>query len=330
VIGLLRAELLRLRRRRSLQVIVLAVPVLAGVIFVLGYNSIQEQPPFDAAAYRQELIDSGFAIGLPPDQLEPLLADAIEARRQEMERIAETERLTRATYVFPYSLVQMLGSGSFVLLALILLTATTIGDEFGWATIRTALIASSRRRAFLLVRLSTMVGAGVLIFALLLALAALLPLLLNIPSSKLPASLPRFDGGAFLVLLVGELLASVMVVGFAALITLLIRNGGLTLVSVLVWVAIEAAGLSVLVRFASFGEGDPPPLAWLLDAFPLHGLTTLVGQAGRAATGLPGYLGEEVSRNVGIAAVPLTSFAILAALFFAFAFRRFSRMDIVE
>jgi hypothetical protein len=330
VIGLLRAELLRLRRRRSLQVIVLAVPLLVGVMFVLGYNSIQDQPAFDAAAYRQELIDSGFALGLPPDQLEPLLAEAIESRRQEMASVEESQRLTRATYVFPYSLVHILGSGSFVLLALILLTATTIGDEFGWATIRTALIASSRRRAFLLVRVLAVVGAGVLIFALLLALAALLPLALNIPRAMLPAKLPQFDGGAFLVLLGGELVASVMVVGFAALITLLLRNGGLTLVSVLAWVAIEAAVLTLLLRFPNFGQGEPPPDAWLLNAFPLRGMTTLVGQAGRAASGLPSYLGEAVSRDVGSAGVPIASFAILAATFFAFAFRRFSRMDIVE
>jgi ABC-type transport system involved in multi-copper enzyme maturation permease subunit len=330
VIGLFQAELLRLRRRRSLQVIVLAVPFLVGVIFVLGYNSVQEQPAFDPAAYRQELIDSGFALGMPPEELEPLLAEAIEARRQEMAQVEESQRLTRATYVFPYSLVQVLGSGTFVLLALILLTATTIGDEFGWATIRTALIASSRRRAFLLVRVLTVVGAGVLIFALLLALAALLPLVLNVPRDKLPATLPQFDAGAFLVLIGGELVASVMVVGFAALITLLLRNGGLTLVSVLIWVAIEAAVLTLLVRFPSFGQGEPPPDAWLLEAFPLRGMTTLIGRTGLAATGLPRYLGDVVSRDVGFATVPIVSFAILAALFYAFAFRRFSRMDIVE
>jgi hypothetical protein len=113
-------------------------------------------------------------------------------------------------------------------------------------------------------------------------------------------------------------------------------------VSVLVWVAVEAAVLTLLLRFPNFGGngfstvgGDqpappPPPDAWLLDAFPLRGMTTLINQAGRAASGLPTYLGEVVSRDVHVAAVPITSFAILAAILFALGFRRFSRMDIVE
>ena len=330
MIGLMRAELLRLRRRRALQVIVLAVPLLVGVTFLLGYNSIYEQPPFDAAAYRQELIDGGYAVGMPPEELEPLLAEAIEAQRQMMAQAEESQRLIRATYVFPYSLVQVLGSGTFVLLALILLTATTIGDEFGWGTIRTSLVASSRRRRFLLVRFAAVVVAGLLIFGMLLVLGTLLPLLLDIPRSKLPATLPELNGGAFLVLIGGELVACLLVIAFAGLITLLLRNGALTLVSVLVWVAVEAGVLTLLLRFPNFGEGQPPPDAWLLDAFPVRGLTTLIGQTGRAATGLPGYLGEVVGRDVNVAAVPITSFAILAAILFALALRRFSRMDIVE
>ena len=342
MIGLMRAELLRLRRRRSLQVIVLAVPLIIGVIFVLGYNSIYEAPTFDEAAIRQELLDGGFGVGMPPEELEPLLRESIEAQRQMYAQMDESQRLVRATYVFPYSLVQVLGSGTFVLLALILLTATTIGDEFGWATIRTSLVASGRRRKFLLVRLGAVGVAGVLIFGLLLVLGALLPLVLNIPASKLPATLPAFDGGAFLVLLGGELVASLLVIAFAALITLLLRNGALTLVSVLVWVAVEAAVLTLLMRFPNFGGPGlsevggaqappaPPPDAWLLDAFPLRGMTTLIAQAGRAASGLPTYVGEVVTRDVSVAAVPIASFAILAAILYPLAFRRFSRMDIIE
>ena len=112
MIGLMRAELLRLRKRRSLQAIVLAVPLLVGVTFVLGYNSIYEQPPFDEAAFRQELLDGGYGVGVPPEELEPILAEAIESQRQMMAQVEESQRLVRATYVFPYSLVQVLGSGT--------------------------------------------------------------------------------------------------------------------------------------------------------------------------------------------------------------------------
>ena len=38
-----------------------------------------------------------------------------------------------AGIAFPQSLVTVLGSGTFMFFALILLTATTIGDDFGWA-----------------------------------------------------------------------------------------------------------------------------------------------------------------------------------------------------
>ena len=340
MIGLMRAELLRLRRRRSLQVIVLAVPILVGVTFVLGFNSVYEQPPFDEGAFRQEMLDGGYGAGTPPEELEQLLDEAVKSQREMFAQLDESQRFIRATYAFPYSLVQVLGSGTFVLLALILLTATTIGDEFGWATIRTSLVASSRRRRFLFVRLGAIAVAGLLIFGMLLVVGTLVPLLLNIPPSKLPATLPDFDGGAFMVLLGGELVASVLVIAFAALTTLLFRNGALALVAVPVWVAIEAAVLLLLMRFPNFGGpalsqvGDqpppPPPDAWLLDAFPLRGFTTLTQTAGKAASGLPGYVGEVLGRNVAVVAVPITSFTILAAILLVLAFRRFSRMDIVE
>jgi ABC-type transport system involved in multi-copper enzyme maturation permease subunit len=337
VIGLIRAELLRLRRRRSLQVIVLGVPLLAGVIFVLGFNSIYEMPPFDEAAFRQEMIDSGFTIGVPPEEAEAMLADLVVQQRQMYAQQEDGSRLIRASYVFPYSLVQVLGNGTFVLVALILLTATTIGDEFSWATIRTSLLASARRRRFLFVRLGAVAIAAVLIFGMLLLVGIVVPLLLNIPASKLPTSWPVFDAGALLVMLGGELVASLAVIAFAALITLLLRNGGLTLVSVLIWVAVEAAILALLLRFPNFsgtntadGNFVPGPDAWLLDAFPLRGMTTLISTAGRAAAGLPGYSGEEIVRDIGRTAVPITSFAIIGVILAALAFRRFQRMDIVE
>jgi ABC-type transport system involved in multi-copper enzyme maturation permease subunit len=330
VIGQIRAEWLRLRKRRSLQIIVFAVPVLVGVVYVLGYNSIYEQPPFDPVAYRQELIDSGYVVGVPPEQAEPLLAEAVESFRQQWDQQEQGTQLIRATYVFPYSLVHVLGSATFVLIAVVLLTATTIGDEFGWATIRTSLIASTRRRRFLTVRLGAIAIAGLAIYVMLLLVGILVPLLINVPAAKLPASLPAFDTGAFVLLLGGELVATLAVMAFAAVITLLVRNGGLTLVSVLIWVAVEAAILTLLFRFPNFSEGQPPPDAWLLDAFPLRGMTTLVDTLGKAATGLPSYPGEGVSREFGNAPVPIVSFAILAVILGALAFRRFQRMDIVE
>lgn len=328
MMGLIRAEWLRLRKRRSLQVILLAVPLLVALPFVLGYNSIYDQPPFDEAAYRQELLDGGFGIGLSPEELEPLLQDAIRSQREMIDQINAQTTLIRAGYAFPYSLVTILGNGTLVLLALILLTATTIGDEFGWATIRTTFLASSNRVRFLAVRLGAMALAGLLIFGLLLVLGVVLPLLLSIPPSKLPPQLPAFDAGAFLVLVGGEVLAALAVIAFAALIALLFRNGAVTFVAAVIWVAVEAAILTLLFRFPNFAPGGSE--AWVLEAFPLRGLTTLLGTAGRAASGLPGYPGEPVVRDLGLVPVPLISFAVIAIVLAAAASRRIRRMDIVE
>lgn len=326
--GLIRAELLRLRRRRSLQVIVIAIPLLVGATFVLGYNSLYEVPPFDEAAYRQELLDGGFGLGLPPGELEPLLRDTIEAQRLMLAQQEEGIALQRASFVFPHSLVLALASEVFILFALILLTATTIGDEFGWATVRTSLLASSRRRQFLVVRFAALAVATLLIFALLLVVGTVLPLLLSVPESKLPGVMPAFDAGAFLILLVGELLAAAAAIAFGAVVTLLLRNGLLAIVAAVIWIAVEAAFLNLLIRFDNFGDQGPDK--WVLEAFPLRGVTTLMNVAGKAATGLAQFPGEVVARDPGIAIVPIVSFAIIAAVLAAASFRRFERMDIVE
>jgi ABC-type transport system involved in multi-copper enzyme maturation permease subunit len=335
--GFMRAELLRLRKRRSLQVIVFAVPVLVAVITVLGYNSIYEEPPFDPAAYRQELIDSGYLLGMPPDQAEALLQEAVESYRMNMEQQAEQTRLTRAQFAFPRSLTMALGTGVFILLALVLLTATTIGDEFNWATIRTTLLASANRRRFLLVRFAAIVTMSLLIFGMLLLVGTVVPLALNIPASKLPPTMPAFDTVALLVMLGGEAVAGLAVIAFAALVTLLLRSGALTLVSVLVWVAVEAAILTLLTRFPNFagtwsneGVFTPGSESWVLDVFPLRAITTLMQAAATAASGLPAYPGQPITRDLGAVGVPILSFSILAVVFAAMAFRRFQRMDIVE
>jgi ABC-type transport system involved in multi-copper enzyme maturation permease subunit len=303
---------------------------------VLGYNSIYELPPFDEAQFRQEMIDSGFGIGMPPEEAEAILQEMIASQREQYVLAEEANKLTRAAYTFPRSLTMALGTGVFLLLALVLLTATTIGDEFGWGTMRTSLIASANRRRFLLVRLGAMVAASLVILGLLLVVGTIAPLVLNIPASKLPTTMPAFDGGAFLVMLVGEAIAGLMVIAFAAAIALLLRNGALVLLAALVWLAVEAAVLALLFRFpeiaGTFSETGhtPGPLAWVLEVFPLRGLTTLMQRTSVAASGLPSYPGEVVGRDIDIVAVPITSFVILFVVLAAVAFRRFQRMDIVE
>lgn len=331
--GLIAAEFLRLRKRRSLQVIVLAVPLLAGAFFFLGYQGLWEPPPFDAAQYRAQLIAEGYTLGLPPEEAEALLDQEVAFAEQNEIQMRESIAFQRATFLFPYSLISVLGYATFMLLALVLLVATTTGDEFGWATIRTTLIANSHRTRVLVVRVLALGAAAALILGLLLVVGTVLPFVLNVASGRLPPTLPAFDWGALVLLLGGLLLASAAVIGLASLATLMVRSGALTLVAVLVYVVVEAAVLVFLLRFKEFQydeAGNPGELAWLLDAFPVRGLATMTTSLGRTASGLPQYFEEVVVRDVSAAGLPMLSLTIFAAVFLALAFRRFRRMDIVE
>jgi hypothetical protein len=138
---------------------------------------------------------------------------------------------------------------------------------------------------------------------------------------------PPIDAGALAVLVVGEIEAAFMVIAFASMATLLVRSGSLTLVVMLVYVVIEAAILTLLLRFEAFQSGGS--LERLLDAFPVRGMATLTEVASRAASGVPRYPGD-VIRDLDLVTVPMVALLVWGAVFLAIAFRRFQRMDIVE
>ncbi|MEO5704957.1 MAG: hypothetical protein ABIZ52_07675 [Candidatus Limnocylindrales bacterium] len=325
--GLIRAELLRFRKRRSLQIIVLAVPMLVAFFFVAGLMSFgPEQPPCDPAAIRDQLISEGFGLGMPPEDLEPLLAETVAQQCQFVEQQREQYQQIRSTYAFPQSLVTVLGTGTFLLFALILLTATTIGDDFSWATIRTTLLASSHRVRLLAVRLGALVVIALGLVASLLLLGVSLPATIAAVGTQLPPAAPVNLGG-LAVMVVGLLEASLVVITFAAAATLLVRSGSLTLVVMLVYVVVEAAILTLLLQFDAFRHDGS--LEWLLDAFPVRGLSTLLEVASRVASGVTRYEGD-VIRGLGDATVPMVALLVWALVFGAIAFRRFARMDIAE
>lgn len=326
--GLARAEWLRLRKRQSLQVIVFAVPILVAFFFLAGFASIgSDPPPFDPQEVRARILAEGYLEGVPPEDAEVIILETIEAERANYEQGVEGLAISRARFAFPQSLVNVLGSGTFVFFALILLTATTIGDEFSWGTIRTALLASSHRRRMLMVRLAALVAIAGFVFGLLLLIGTLLPAVLGLIGAPLPATTP-VDPVALLALIAGELLIAIAVIAFAALATLLVRSGSLTLVVMLVYVVVEAAVLTLLTRFETFQVNGASE--WVLDAFPVRGIVTLTDAASRAAGGLPNYPGEFIVRDLGAAALPFVALLVWGSLFAALAFRRFSRMDIVE
>ncbi|MBI2781026.1 MAG: ABC transporter permease subunit [Chloroflexi bacterium] len=326
--GLVRAEWIRFRKRQSIQIIVLAVPLLAAFMFLAGASSTgPEPPPFDAAAVRADLIAQGFGLGLPPDELGTALDDAVEAQRFPVEQMREQYLLRRSTFAFPQSMVTLLGSGTLVLFALLLLVATSLGDEFGWGTIRTTLLASSLRGRLLLLRLGAVSAISIGLLATLAVLGLVLPVVLTALGTRHP-DVPSLNLAGLGVLVLGTLEAGFVIVAFGAMATLLVRSGSLTLVVLLVYVAVEAAILTVLIRFDAFKEQDG--LAWVLDAFPVRGISRLVDTAGRVASGLPRFPGEPVPTDLSVAMVPLVALLVWGAAFLAIAYRRFTRMDIVE
>ncbi len=326
--GLVKADLIRFRKHGAIQLIVLAVPLLTALLFVLGaLGAGPELPPFDAAAYRQELIDQGMGLGLPQDQADEILDGIVAAEAENQAQQHEKNTIERGHYAFPQSLLTVLGNSYLVLLAAILLTATTLGDEFGSATIRIALLASSDRRRFLAVRLA-MIGVVVAaIFAVLLVLGAVLPILAGVLGASLPVP-ADLDTGALAVLVGGLLVVAIAVTGFAAFATVLVRSGGLTLVAVLVYIVIEAAILTVLLQVPALKAGGD--FDWIPNAFPVRGFVTFVDSAMNAAGRLTTFPGEVVDRSLAGAWVPLAALAIWAFVFLGLAFRRFGRMDIVE
>lgn len=337
--ALLRADWLRLGKRRSLQAILLAIPLLAATFFLLGFRSTDYQLFFDETAERQSLTDQFSQGGVPADQVKDQVDQIIDQERLGYQQQVAQEQAVRATYAFPASIPTLLGTAAFVyLLAMVLLAASTIGDEFSWGTIRTSLLAASNRRRWLTVRLVLLSGAAVVGMLLLLVLAAVLPLALVAVVGPLPHA-PPTDVAALVVLLVGLVIGAIALIGFAAAATLLMRSGGLTLLVAIVYGLLETTVVALIAQLApfrpenAFGDGKPAgPLAWILGLFPVHAFQQFLNAASQATGGIYDYGGQAVSSGVplGPALWPLASVALWAVVFIAIAMIRFDRMDIAE
>jgi ABC-type transport system involved in multi-copper enzyme maturation permease subunit len=328
VTGLLRAEWLRFRKRRALQILVIAIPVLIAFFYLAGFrNTTSYLPVFDEQMVRQQLVEEGALNGVPSDQVDEMVRQMIDSQRADYEQQLAQVRLQQSGFAFPQSLLVVLGSATYAFLALILLTATTIGDEFSWGTIRTSLLASSNRGRLLLGRLVSLGAVAGFVFAVTLLLGVVLPLILAATGSALPPA-PAVDFGWLAILLLADLVISVTVISFAAMVTLVVRSGALTLVVALAYVAIEGVTNGLLLRFAPFQ--DEGSLQWLLNVLPFRATVTvldrLAGAAGRVEP-FPGAFGPS---DPGAASLPLAALVVWGAVFMAIAFWRFRRMDIVE
>lgn len=348
--GLLRADWLRFRKRGALQVMVIAVPVIAAFFFLAGYRTaVAETFVFDEQQMRQQVTDEILGAGVPPDQAVEMIQQQLDQMQASYEEQRAQQLVIQSGYAFPQSFIVLLGNATFAFLTLILITSTTIGDEFSWGTVRSSLLASSDRRRFLLARVTALVAAAIVIFAALLLLGILLPGLLAVIGSSPPAP-PPINPGWLGVLLLADLVISITVIGFATMATLLVRSGGLALVGALIYVAIEGALLALLSRFPAFqdtilfgdpnvgnhaGGGEPAAQAagglhWMLDLFPFRATVTVLDRFAVGAGRVEAYPGSNSTLDLGAAWPPLAALAAWGAIFLLIAFWRFRRMDIVE
>ena len=206
--GHLRADAIRLGRRWDVWLIAAAVLGLAALGFVQGYGDIPNHYGWD-----------------PSQPIPPEVIAAMDAER--------------ATYAFPDSLLRLIGSAPWLLVAIFFLTSLTLGLEFGWGTIRTVLLASSDRRRFLVSRLLALAAVGLMLFAGLLLLGAVLPEVLVATGARLPPS-PEVVPVEVLGAIAAWVVALAFVLAMAALLAIVTRNPALPFLVAIVWFILES------------------------------------------------------------------------------------------
>jgi ABC-2 type transport system permease protein len=278
VIGLLRADLIRLRGRLDLWVVGFAVPVLAAFGYLRGYYDVPNHFGFDPQ------------FPVPPDVVAQIAAE-------------------RSQYAFPFSLVGLLDSVPWVFVAVFFMTAMTIGSEYGSGTIRTALLASTDRHRFLASRSVALGIVGAAIIAVLLVLAVVLPALLGLLGAAILAP-PPISAPDYGLALVARLLILAFVVALAALLTVVTRNPALPLLLVLIYFLFEGIVTSMPLFH------DPSGLTWLPGLLPLKSVSDLLSDTLRTIVPLdPSVVAGQLDQP-GTVVFPLwLAFAVVAGWF---------------
>jgi ABC-type transport system involved in multi-copper enzyme maturation permease subunit len=329
--ALLRADWLRLRRRRDLWIIFAAIGVLGAVSFLSGYRSDAEDPvPFNEAEFRQMQLDSGFFEGSTPEeiamQMDAFVADMRASDEQSRVAWEEQQAISLQKYVFPQSILTVLGAGIAPLIALLLATTLIVGDEFRFGTIRTSFLAAADRRRFLAARCLSVAVMTAGLFALLIVVATILSLILAGLGAELPAQVTPVNVGAAAGFVGVEVLAALVVSALGIALTVLLRSGALPLLLIILATLIELF-VSALPIFAP-GEF----LAAVPQFFLSSGIRTLLGRLGPESGGIAVMDVGQAPPAVLDLALPVVV-AIVAAwglLFLAIADRRLRTMDVVE
>jgi hypothetical protein len=329
--ALLRADWLRLRRRRELWVIVIAVLLLSALAFFAAYRSDVADPEWfvDEAQLRQEAIEFNFFEGTPNEvqaQIDQYVRDGLaqnEQNRQEWERQQET---SLQKYAFPQSIFTILGSAMFPILALVLIASLTVGDEFRYGTIRTSLLAAGDRRRFLVARLVSLFALSVGLLAALALIGAAFGALLGTFGADLGKGSTPIHAPSAVAWFGAQVLMAAVLVAFATALAVLLRSGALPLL-ILVLVGLIELFVAHLPIFAERELLWGVPQALLSTNLLVLGPT--LGLASHALALVP-----DGAIPRGPFDVPLPGVAAIVVayglLFVAIADRRMRTMDVVE
>ncbi len=227
---LLTADLYRLRRRPEVWLLLVIIPLGAALGFLTSYFAVP-----------------GHYFNSDPTA-PPIPEIAIE----------------QAEYFFPSSIFRALDDATWVLIAAFFLTATSVGAEFAWGTIRTALLARSDRGWFISSRITSIALICLVLVATLFVVGAFMPVVLAALGERQAADPPvQPDLAPFVA---SRLVAIGFMIGLAALVTLLTRNAALTILVALVYVIAELLiGSNAGAPPERCGGGDRP---WPADREP--------------------------------------------------------------
>lgn len=223
MLPLFRSELFRLRRRWMPWIMLLAVVVLAFVLYFVIYASVQVQI--------QALQNGAPSTTNGPPQTEAQLREELQ--------------MLRPSQVMSFGISLVSGSGNVLL---ILLTASVFGNEFNWGTLRVILALGAGRERFLGAKYVVL-----LLYATVLTVVGVLAALLGSEIVSSIASLDRSvpaDFATQLALNSGRtVFAFLPYIALAALIAVWAKSGGAGIGIGLVVYFAEGIVMSLLVAF---------------------------------------------------------------------------------
>lgn len=333
--ALLRADWLRLRRRRDLWIIAIAVCVIGLISFVAAYRSDSSDPtwlPTDPAQIRAEMLSytdfegSGMTPAEIEDQINAMVAEQLVSNQQQLVEWEAQQLVVLQKYAFPQSVFTVLGSGIIPLVALVLITSLAVGDEFRFGTIRTSLLAAGNRRSFLVARVISLLTVMVGLFVVLVGLGTILGVGLGLVGADLGSNTIAVHAPSAVAWLGAQVLTTMVLMLLAVALTVLLRSGALPLLLILIGSLVEIF-VANLPIFAPNELLSGVPQVFLTQNIRL--LTAYLGFDTNAIA-----LSEGGERPYQAIEIPMIGVALVVAawgiLFLLIADRRLRTMDVTE